>query len=299
MRLYVVLVPDGSKHIFKDKDGPDVVRCVAHPSQLSIMDEWRGIRPVEVISISHLHKSMPLSEVCKVLPRIDRPPEAGGWRKLADMERAALAFGAYGAADLLTGGVDDMHILAEGHPAFRGGFGWPYGGDMLSTALVLLGTMYDIFRFTHPTQSVDDVTCLHESFQLSSPALFHRLLDAGFVDDRTMRPGQAFLAWFPHPFGCGDPRRVDACPEAFLFRGLRRHKEDALADGLHEAAANRLAMYHVTRHYLEFVRETWLSGLGVRPFAPERFFTREDEVESFRAYMKRIDNPLDNRPWSG
>ena len=76
-------------------------------------------------------------------------------------------------------------------------------------------------------------------------------------------------------------------PGAFIFRDYHRVMEAVRHSNPEHAHA--IALLAASQRFVEFVFLTWRAGVGDLEFLPERFFTREDEVEGFREYMKNLD----------
>ena len=280
-------------HLFLKKVGESkTIRFLNHPYQVKLLERHYRRDPLEVCSLNHFDiKNMHNPEY--ILGRMEEIPSdagAGGWRKLEEPEACALVLG---TCPPPTGKISDSFGLQTKtleclcmHPLVRTGGAFVHGGVIPLSFLSLMIYIYDIRRF-------NDTSGMKSFFRLDNPNMLIRFFKQKQATTSTVRPSLMFAGWYCSPFRNLPEEMLCKVPQAFLFRDyfdLRRRYE-AKYDG---QEAQWMAKWRITVRFMNFIRMLWNTGVSGRAFDPGRFFRREDEVESFRAYINKLDLGLDN-----
>lgn len=291
-----VYAQNGHTHVLR-MDGPDVVRGVAHPTQLDLLESIADERPLEVCSINWLRKLKPksLDELLEALTHVDGFPSYGGWRA-AEQDLVCLKvarFDPLGMTQISNRGGSELSgtVLAQ-HPAVREGFLFPFPDGIPFSAMALLRLIYDLRRFSDPDHPSKKYF-LRDYFKLLTPQRFFRF----YRDERTRVedvPVKIMLdAWYEQPLQEAEcnSERFASC-RAFLFQKYDKIVNERLASQpLDEALP--YALWKVTSIFCDFVQLAWQKGLGDGEFDPAQFFEDEKLTEEFFRFIKRVDKGLD------
>ena len=263
----------GHTHILADggHDGP--IRTLMHPSQFDLITEEYENRPIEVCSVNHLTKWEVPETVPAYMQAVTAPHHLGGWRRLNETELCALYVSCLNSAEefQLPELRPEVRKGLSMHPLIRAGVTFAYGRKITISLVTIMQEIFDILRFVQPT-SPNRQTKLREHFGVLRPNIVRKLLGGQVPTDHgELMTTLAIQAWKVQPFGELTREKAEADPQAFLFRMFfdRYHQYTKAQD---DETSKTMALWDVTTRYLLLIRQLWLSGFGLVPFAPERFF---------------------------
>lgn len=270
-------------HTVRSGDAPYVPHFVLMPSQLDVInDYYKSSGVVNVCSVNNFHPEMLDSpaEMLGAMQSVLHCPSNGGWRRLEPVEYAALQVA---DARPVIAGADPIRL----HPALRSGLGFATGNVLTTPMIEFLADVFDIRRFA-VTDKPLACSKIRSFYHLISHETIYQMQIGGckrvHKSDRVTLP---LTAWRWCCYYRADLRTIVETPNAFLHRyyraALPRLEEK------HGDRTNAVALLMTTRRFVDFATLLWRDGIGDIKFDPERFFTREDEVEEFRKYTKNFD----------
>lgn len=279
---------DGHTHMLAvgGRDGP--IRIILHESQMSLIGFLSQIenREVEVCSLNYITTA--LQNPKKILSEMTAVPSNayGGWRLLKETEYSSMFMSMCNPNSI-------PPPIVSRHPFVRAGGCYATDEKLTFPLIALLREIADIHRFTNPHVPLSP-NLLKNYFRMTNPHATHRIVQrAKLRSDGFLRALVLFTAWFSSPKPVLGKEAALASPTLFLFRDYYQELEEQLSHHPVEQARG-LAFWRVSARYLTFIRNIWFSGLGIIQFEPERFFTRQDEVEGFRIHIKELHSQVDN-----
>ena len=296
--MYYAFQNEGHQHLLKvaGAGDPDTIRFLCHPTQFVFIQRHLHKAPLEMCSLNQLDDAALASpdSALEAMPGITAAPEHGGWREPSEAEITALYLGTFGHLPLptLMGLLEPLRPHVQAHPAIRAGACFPFGGQAPLALVSLLSYMYDIRRFVDP-KCPGRPGRMKSYFRLNSPHVLLKFFEERAATHATFRPAMAFLAWYSSPYQTLTPKHWTTIPNAFLFRDAyeRREEHTQLCP---TKEANHLSLWRSTVRFMLFLRMLWTTGLKEKPFVPERFFHREEEIEGFCNFINKPDFRLDN-----
>lgn len=300
---YVFESPEGHSHVLRD-DTEDGYRLVAHPTQADFISRLKKEDfKVEVISVNLVDpkNSKDVNSILEAMRSAPiHPPEQGGWREITEYEHAALNFSIrlINPCSINTLFISD---LLKMHPLIRQGVMFATGGNINNDIIGIMGEVFDILRFNNRkhdkwTKLCEPTRTILSFFKLTTPVEIARALKGQMPTcQEGFRAHVALRAWSSAM--CEDPGCKD-CGSSFLTR-CRNNKEYLWVQSLCGGVVNNydvevLGWWNGTRLFIEFIRRLWTAGVSNLEFKPEDFFEKEDEVESFKLYIKELNDKLDN-----
>ncbi len=273
---------------------PGGIRLIAHPSQVILAE--RFAEPFQLCSVSLLRVG-PQSEPEQVLDEMEKVGDTlgryGGWRMPGPSEMAALCFSRQAAgARILTLPQETLQLLDQ-HPLILAGVSFAFGGVVPGPLLTLMVQLYDMRRFTDP-ENPERASRLKSFFRLTNPNAVRRVLKLQHIsqDDPDYLTYLCLSTWNAGPLAFLSEAQVRRNPHAFLFRDYFEHRKKYRSEGRREAEVR--AAWRTSQRFVVWLRTLWLSIIDQERFDPAQFFRREDEIEEFRAFIRKLDNDLDN-----
>ena len=300
----------GHLHVHRLAGNPKVVRFLSHPSQVTYIEKYCNTPAsrVEVCSVNQFpqldlrdtQEKLDPESVLDCMGKIKAAPSAGGFRRLTEPEFTALSYASQGDGMQLAQAPESFLRLIDSHPLIKGGVGFAYNHAALPVALLnIMMIVYDIRRFNDP-EHPGRYSRLKMFFRLGSPqALFklHAKQSAGSELTETENRIQLVIqAWMGQEYAFMQPADLEKVPNAFLFRHMYAKKKKYMETGMDATKAQLMGCWRANLKFLSFIRALWLSKVEDTKFEPQKFFNREDEVESFLQYIKKVDMLLDNSP---
>lgn len=274
---------NGKVSTVRSGDAPFTPHFVLIPAQLDVInDYYKSSNVVNVCSVNNFHLEMLDSpeEILKAMQKVSDCAANGGWRRLEPVEYAALQVA---DARPVIAGVDPVRL----HPALRSGLGFATGNVLTTPMMEFLGDVFDIRRFA-VTDKPLACSKIRSFYHLISHETIYQMQQGQckrvHKSDRVTLP---LTAWRFCCFYKSDLRTIVETPSAFLHRYYRTSL--TRLEEKHGKYTNAVALLMTTRRFVDFATLLWRDGLGDIKFDPERFFTREDEVEEFRKYTKNFD----------
>jgi len=294
--MICAFVRNGHEHYrIQGEKGPRVeTRVVLHPSQMKLIERFvAGNVNLRCCSITAIPETEDPETVLDALSAVHERSDVDGLRKPIEAELFALKMAELGVEGIIK--LDSIALsVLENHPAVTGGCGFAFPHGIPLSFFLLLREIYDIRRF------VDS----DNPFRLNRMKRYFRLLDTSALactdafTDTNYRSRLAFQGWYMQPLSLAMSlqKSVVDVPRAFLFRDYLRYRTK-LSDKP-DNNVDILAAWHVTIRFLFFLKAVWYSAVGGPEFIPEKFFSRRDESDSFRAYINPVDNQLDNHKFN-
>lgn len=222
----------------------------------------------------------------------------GGPRLLTEPERAACLVSAATTNAPRAGDLDQylkttLQPAMLAHPAWCAGLGFATGDSMSWSLTSTLADICDILRFAKPKSQMK--AQLRNYYRLVNAKFFNtneRIQFDELIHSESkgqVRLMHLVLSWTRSRLS-GIPVSVamEHLPHAFLQREMFAMREKYLAQDATSVLASNLALYRCTLRYLDFIRLTWLHGIGISTFDPFKFFRTDWEAISFVEYLARI-----------
>lgn len=266
------------QHLLKI-DGPDVVRMVAHPSQVSRIEKYiRDGTDVELCSKNPLSADSQTSpsDFLEQMSKINLPPNRGGFMPASTAYRSSLIAGTYANNE-----PDEFYFQNIVRHPFIERAGLFCFNNCMSPALVLiLNYIYDIRRFVDP---LDGKSSLLSYFQLNDIKAFTELVINNNATQETLRTAIAYNATGLRNDAClpdGDPR------EFFRRDAEEMYQRLFMTEGLDAKESVIMSHYKATVKFMLYLEKVWTSGLGLSNFYPASFFKNSAVTEAYKASLK-------------
>lgn len=290
---------DGHTHIRRESDmvkpeGEEVCRYLFHPSQAP--SEFNpDVDPPDHIECCsfNLVTGIDLNNPDAVLEAMVKSaktnvsPSRGGFRHLGLYELAAwyLSNIKITEPEAIT---EDVRGATFFHPSVRSGLLFTFGNVVPSSAVAVLGHIYDIRRFAS-TDNSNSSSKLRSYFRLYSPQPMAELLKRNEEKDPSLKDDRLFslvTAWSSHPYVGLGSAKASQDPQAWLYRDMFDLMKLAKSTSIEEMA---LIYWKISKRFLNYLSLCWLDALDDVEFLPEKFFNRKDEVEDYYAYREEQD----------
>jgi hypothetical protein len=290
-----VFETDGQLYVLRDDSGSDShYRLLAHPTQVPLMAKLAYEEPdlnVEIISTSIVdaanldalgadlekikfeQKLMRVTEAMRNAS--DHSPDRGGWRPLTIPESAALQL----SYAVCIGNIAGLEFAGQFHPVLSSGGGFAVADQFNGFFISIMANTYDILRFNVSEHVNQNRKLFFEFCGLEESSVFKDFFNAkDFSIDRVSnhRASCALHSWFWN---------LDDAP-MFLTR--------CIAEPEDSDEPEYVRVFKATRMFVDFIRQIWLSVITGVKFVPETFFHHEEDVVSFKKYIKKLNKKIDN-----
>jgi hypothetical protein len=225
----------------------------------------------------------------------DLSVEQGGWRvcTLGDVTALTLADTYVRHFDHHPGELcPALAHRMDLHPAWSHGLEWMCAGPTYAVTAVL-AAIYDPYRFSDKRGMPSSL--LRSFFRLSN-ASGVRATMRGWRDQSTppqyMPTANLMQAWLCSTEALMLEEHVAGHPEAWVIRDYFHYREKYAKRGKKGEDLTAMALWRATIRFLDFIRFTWLQGLGVPgAFDPIMFFKQPDEASAYLEFIATVPKP--------